>query len=337
MQELAALIDQVLPCFCLSSDNPLIGWERAFRQMMGIRVFLAQHHERDIPKAIKIQRMMIDVEQPEARCALLLPSIEQLSENQKQTIRDFAVRIATLGQLLREKGAVRESLDRYRESLALYQKIDDKPGQAITEGNIGNAYLTLQDLCDYKMAEEAFSRSFSLREINDRIGQSRSLAGIGNSNAKAFGYALMHNMPHDEILGYAQKAMDIMFDALALCPAEAVTDRARIHVNLGIMCSRTDNLDEARNQLEQAIQNFEDAGNRFDAGRARMQMASMNLTISDNQSLPNEQYTYLQRAQAYVQAAMRDFQHYQGRVTNEEVSAQHLLERIARRLAEIAN
>jgi hypothetical protein len=40
----------------------------------------------------------------------------------------------------------------------------------------------------------------------------------------------------------------------------------------------------------------------------------------------------LHRAQAYAQAALRDFQHYQGRAAKEEADAQELLARIAQAL-----
>ncbi len=39
------------------------------------------------------------------------------------------------------------------------------------------------------------------------------------------------------------------------------------------------------------------------------------------------------RAQAYAQAALRDFQHYEGRAAANEAKAQQLLDRIEQRLA----
>jgi hypothetical protein len=57
---------------------------------------------------------------------------------------------------------------------------------------------------------------------------------------------------------------------------------------------------------------------------------------AESRCAPSRQRDLLHRAQAYAQAALRDFQHYQGRAAKDEARAQQLLARIAEVLKEDA-
>ena len=60
----------------------------------------------------------------------------------------------------------------------------------------------------------------------------------------------------------------------------------------------------------------------------------MYLDAADRESAPSRRRDLLHRAQAYAQAALRDFQHYQGRAADREARAQQLIARIAQALAQ---
>jgi hypothetical protein len=56
---------------------------------------------------------------------------------------------------------------------------------------------------------------------------------------------------------------------------------------------------------------------------------------SRRQAASAQRREFLPRAQAYAQAALRDFQHYQGRAADMEAKVQRLLDGIAQALAEL--
>jgi hypothetical protein len=62
-------------------------------------------------------------------------------------------------------------------------------------------------------------------------------------------------------------------------------------------------------------------------------MAVMYLQAAEREAASPGQRDLLLRAQAYAEAALRDFQHYQGRAAADEARAQQLLARMARAVA----
>jgi hypothetical protein len=64
-------------------------------------------------------------------------------------------------------------------------------------------------------------------------------------------------------------------------------------------------------------------------------MAIMYLEAAEREATPSRQRDLLHRAQAYAQAALRDYQHYQGRAAKDEADAQQLLAGIAQALTKL--
>jgi tetratricopeptide (TPR) repeat protein len=109
-----------------------------------------------------------------------------------------------------------------------------------------------------------------------------------------------------------------------------------MHGQLGNLYSDVGRLDNAREQYEEAVQCFEEAGNRLNAGETRFNMALMYVRASVRENQPSEQRrATLLRARAYAEAAMRDFKHYQGRAAKDEADAQGLLDHINQDLAKL--
>ncbi|MCH7918082.1 MAG: hypothetical protein IIC50_08850, partial [Planctomycetes bacterium] len=61
----------------------------------------------------------------------------------------------------------------------------------------------------------------------------------------------------------------------------------------------------------------------------------MHTRAADRESGPTRQRDLLHRAEAYAQAALRDFQHYQGRAAKDEAQVQQLLANIAQALTKL--
>ena len=124
--------------------------------------------------------------------------------------------------------------------------------------------------------------------------------------------------------------------ALDLCPAAAVAVLGPIHHQLGILYADVGQMEPAREQYEKAAQYKEQCGDRHGAGITRDGMAIMYLRAAATEETPARQRDLLLRAEVYAQAALRDFQHYEGRAADEEAKAQQLLDDIGQALAELA-
>ncbi len=120
--------------------------------------------------------------------------------------------------------------------------------------------------------------------------------------------------------------------ALALCPPSALADLGSMHSQSGQFYMFSGESERARDHYERAIQCFEQTADHLNAGKARYGLALMYLLTEEQESVRRRDL--LRRAAAYVQASLRDFQHYQGRAADIGSFAQGLIDDIARELAE---
>jgi hypothetical protein len=65
----------------------------------------------------------------------------------------------------------------------------------------------------------------------------------------------------------------------------------------------------------------------------RFNIALMYARATEREEQPSQQRAILLRARAYAEAALRDFQQYQGRAAADEATAQNLLDAINQHLA----
>jgi len=93
--------------------------------------------------------------------------------------------------------------------------------------------------------------------------------------------------------------------------------------------------EQAREHYEHSLQYAEQTGDHFSAGHARRNMALMHAQASHREDQPSRQRDLLLRARAYAEAALRDFQHYQGRAASDEADAQRVLDQIGKDLAKL--
>ena len=89
-------------------------------------------------------------------------------------------------------------------------------------------------------------------------------------------------------------------------------------------------VERAREHFEKDVQICEQTGDRYGAGQTRFNLAVIYLqSASTGATGPADPRPMLERAQAYAQAALRDYQHYQGRAAKDEAKAQELIDHIA--------
>lgn len=333
--EWARLVAEIVPDYCSPEDEPLPGREAAYSVVMGYRVDLAQDVDRDPALATALQAKLVAFDRQQAAATLALPAGQEIPPAQRNGVRTLAISLDTLGQLQRDAGDA-ACVVQFQEASRLCARIGDCAAQAIAEFNLGHAYKDLPGLRDLQAAEAAYQRSLDLFALQDALNRSKCIMQIAMVHHERFTEDLAAQEPEANLLQHASTALQHYQQALALCPKTALTDLGPLHHQLGSLLSGVGQWDEAREQYEQAIQCHEATDNRHSAGQTRFNMALMYAQASLHQPQPGGQRDYLHRAQAYAEAALRDYQHYQGRAAAKEAKVQGLLDHIAQELQALA-
>ena len=147
-----------------------------------------------------------------------------------------------------------------------------------------------------------------------------------------FREARQRGEPDAVMLQHVQSAEQHYHQALALCPPSAVADLGPMHNQLGVLYREVGQIEPAREHCERAVQGYERIGNRYAAGQTRYNLAAMYWDAASREIMPARRRDLYRRADAYAQASLRDFQHYQGRAAADEAKAQRLIDDIARAL-----
>jgi tetratricopeptide (TPR) repeat protein len=331
--EWARLVEEIRLDYCTDDGQPISGREDEYSLVMEYRVRLAQLYERDLTKAAALQGKVVEFTRRQAASLLALPTDAPLDDEQRYQLRKLAVSVFALGQVLWEQGDA-ECVQHYLEAISHARRIGDKQGEAIAEYNLGHAYKDLPAIRDLDAAEATYQRSMDLRNPNDALGRSKCIKQIGMVQHERFIDARQRKEPA-EMLRHAMAAESCYLEGMGLCPKDALTDLAPLHSQLGNLYQEVGKLDSAREHYEQGAQYFEMAGNHFYAGQTRFNMAIMYIRATESEELSSQQRAILLRARAYAEAALRDYQQYQGRAAVEEADTQDLLDLINQALAKL--
>jgi len=321
LSEWSRLVAEITPEYCTPDDAPIPGREDQYSLVMQYRVRLAQNHDRDLPRAAALHGKLVELHRQQAAPALALPADAPLDPDQRNRIRTLAMSTGTLGQILMEQGRP-DCAAATKETIRHTQRIQDTAAEAIAHYNLGHAYMQIPAIRDLDAAEAAYQRSLALREPSIRYGD---LFQIGMVHHERFRESRKRGEPAETVLGHAQAAEQRYLQALALCPATALTDLSPIHNQLGNLYREVGQTEPAREHYEKDVQICEQTGNRYDAGQVRRNMGIMYLDAAEREATPPRQRELLERARAYGEAALRDYQHYQGRAADMEARAQGLL------------
>ena len=129
----------------------------------------SRRQARDWPAATTLQNALIAWNRDQAAAALAAPAAS-LTPAQRNQIRNLAVALDELGNILREQDDP-GCLPHFQEALALYQRIGDRTAEAALAVSLGNAYLMVPGLRDLDQAEHWYQHSLSLRADSDRLGR----------------------------------------------------------------------------------------------------------------------------------------------------------------------
>jgi tetratricopeptide (TPR) repeat protein len=223
----------------------------------------------------------------------------------------------------------------YEEAIQHMQRIQDTAAEAIAHFNLGNAYKDIPAIRNLDAAEAAYRRVLPLQNPNDAAGQSATSMHIGMVNHARFEESRQRDESAETLLKHAQAAEQHYLQALALCPSTDLTHLAPVHYQLARLCVDFGQTEPAREHFEKAVHYFEQTSDHYSAGLSRHGMAVMYFQAAEREAAPSRQRDLLHRAQAYAQAALRDFQHFQGRAAADEAKAQQGLAAIAQALTKL--
>jgi tetratricopeptide (TPR) repeat protein len=334
LSEWSRLVGEIRPDYCTPDDAPIPGREDQYTFVMDYRVRLAREHDRDLVRAAALQEKVVVWDRQQAATALALPPATPLDPGQCNRIRTLGVSVFALGQILREQGSP-GCVAAYEEDIRYAQRIQDTAGEAVDHFNLGHAYKDIPAIRNLDAAEAAYQRSLALHDPNDALGRSRCIKQIGMVHHERFKESCQRGEPPETVLKHAQAAEQYYLQALILRPPTALADLGPMHGQLGNLYKDVGQTESARDHYEKAAQYFEQTGDRYQAGQVRFNMADMYLQAAGREAAPARQRDLLRRARAYAEAALGDYQHYQGRAADKEAKAQGLLGLIAQALAKL--
>ena len=327
MVQWSRLVVEIVPDYCTADDQPVPGHENCYSVIMGYRVDLARKHDHNLPQAAALQEKRVAWNRQQAAVALALPSDAPLAAAQRNRIRTLAMSMGALGQILSELGRG-DCVAAYEESVRHARRIHDKAAEAISHFNLGHAYKDLPAIRNLHAAEAAYQQSLDVWGKSDLLNRSKAIQGIGMVHHVRFKEAQLACEDEDTVLRHARAAESHYQQALALCPATAITDLGPIHNQLGLLYDDVGQTEQAREHFEKRVQIAEQTGDRYRAGTTRFNMALMYLQSSSEEITDPGQRDLVLRARSYAAAALRDFQHYEGRAAADEANAQRLIDHI---------
>lgn len=334
VSEWSRLVAEITPVYCTPDDAPIRGREDDYSLVMGYRVNLAKDHDRDLTRAAALQEKCVAWDRQQAASVLALPPDAALDPGQRNRIRTLGASMLALGRILMEQGSPK-CVAAYEETIRHCQRIQDTAAEGVAHFNLGHAYMQIPAIRNLDAAEAEYQKSLNLCDPADALTRSKCIKQIGMVHHNRFRESRQRGEPPGTVLKHAQAAEQRYLQALGLCPATAFTDLGPLHAQTATLYSEVGAFDQAREHFEKAAQYFEQASNRYNAGQVRQGIALTYARAARRESAPSRQRDLLHRAQAYAQAALRDFQHYQGRAAEKEAETQQVLATITQALAKL--
>ncbi|MGZ0220672.1 MAG: hypothetical protein ACKVIY_16855, partial [Acidimicrobiales bacterium] len=254
-----------------------------------------------------------------SRLQAAVPGLDSADRN---TIRSLAVCQHELGEIQRERQQP-ECVAAYEESLAVAEAIDDRAAAATCAFNLGTTLKNVPAIRDLAKAEQWYRRSLELTDEEDRLGCGGCLGQIGAVAHERLKESQEAGEPEAELLRHVNEAVQSYQQALELLPNNAVNDLAVTHNQLGSIYGDVGDFDRALSHYRDAIRYAEAAGNSFEAGKYRV-----NVAIALVQS------GRLSDAPEYALAALRDFQSYGDRAADQIAQTEQLLAHIEQSIQE---
>jgi tetratricopeptide (TPR) repeat protein len=313
--EWSRLVEEIVPDFVdPDTDGPLPGREEQWNLATEYRVRLAEE-ARQWTEAKRLQRVRVDWNRRQA-APVLKRKPEELDGKQRNTVRSLAASLHELGQIQRELDQP-ECVTMYEDSLALIERIDDRPAAVACAFNLGNAYKDIPDIRDLDQAEKWYRQSLEGHDERDQQGRARCLCQIGNVAYERFEEARKAGASNTELLRHINQALKSYHEALDLLPENAVDDLAVVHNALGAIYGHAGDIDRAMTHCRESIRLQETQGNLYGAAQTRFNVA---IALRSSGRLAD--------ARDYARAALENFKTYGDAAADEIQKTKELLARI---------
>lgn len=323
--EWASLVEEIRSDFCTDDDEPVPDTESEYGAVMSYRVYLAKRFEHDLIKAEMLQRKSLIWARRRAADLLAQPTDTPFDDEQRHRLKSLATNLTAMGQVLLDKQSM-ESVSLLQESVEMFRQIGDRQGEAIAEFGIGHAYLDLPTLRDLDRSQAAYERSLKLHDKIDALGRTRCIYQIGMLQYRRLVNAAQSGEPRDKLLRQSRVAEKHILQALSVCPPAAVIDHAPMYNLLGALYQAVGPLEKSRRSFERAANIFDAVGDWLQAGVARRNIALTYAMAAEAEPDKPRKRSYGVQALAYAEAALRDFQHYQGRAADQESVTRKVIE-----------
>jgi len=328
--EWSRLVEEIVPEYCVD-DGPATGRDDVYSVVMSYRIDLLRGYLRDLPKAAVMQEKKIAWDRERAAATLDLPSDAPLDADQQNRIHSLAASVFTLGQILLEQGSA-DCIPAFKEFNQYCQRISDDAGEANGHLNIGHAYKGVAGICDLDAAEAAYRLSLTLHYEDDTVGRSICFQQIGMVHHQRFKESRARSEPTEVLIRHIRVAESHYLQALDLCPVTAITTLAPVYNQLGNLHADNGDTEQACKHYEKGMQIYERVGDRHRGGQTRFNIAAMYLNSVLGQPASSTRKAVLRRSRSYAEAALLDFQHYQGHAAVDEANCQQLIDEIDQQL-----
>jgi tetratricopeptide (TPR) repeat protein len=269
--EWARLVAAVTPDFTdPATGGPLSGRDEEWNVITEYRVRLVQK-ARDWPAATTLQTARTAWNRDQAAAALAATPAS-LTDSQRNQIRNLAVNLHELAQILRAQ-ADPGCLPYFQEALGLFERIGGRQEEANLAHGLGSAYLTVPGLRDLGQAEYWYQRSLTLRPHSDQHGQATNLTQLGSVALERFEGALAAGEAQPVLREHLSAALGYYLQALALTPGGDHQARTTIESQLGTIYSRAGDTGQALRHYQQSLQHTEVRGDTHTAGVTRYNIA----------------------------------------------------------------
>jgi tetratricopeptide (TPR) repeat protein len=244
-----------------------------------------------------------------------------LNNDQRSRVDALAIDIALLAEVQRDQGR-KECLENYQEALELFERTGARQREANIAYNLGWAYTHIPSLRDLDSAELWYRRSLEFRAEGDALGRARSVGQLGSVAHERYLEGRRAGVDDAELVQHLHTAAASYHEALDLLPEDAVSELAIAHNTLGIIYVAAGQVDVALPHWREAIRQAEAAGDRYEAGQARSNIA---IGLADAGRFDD--------ALLYANAAVRDFESVGVWADTDLNKAQRLIHQIQETLA----
>jgi len=268
--EWARSVEEVVPHLIdRSTGGPIAGMEEFWTLIMDYRINNAvSAHQWN--EAECLQARTVAIHKTDAELALSVAP-DRLSNHDKYAIGMLARSLLLLGHIQQKRNDP-QCVEVIKNALSLFQRLNDRRGEAITSFNLGHAYKDVPSIRDLGAAEMWYRHSLAIH-ADESLDRAKCLSQLGSVAYARFIAAMEANEPESVLLEHLNFALQSYQEALQLDPADAPDELSIDHDALAIIYAAAGDFEQAFSHWHESIRYSEAAGNLRRAALSRKKFA----------------------------------------------------------------